>query len=257
MMRFLLMLLSLFFYCSTALAAVNCTLLTSNYDTNDTTQYTTATVSPAGDALILLYAIGVDTTGAYGNQTPNNVLGNGLTWEQVNTAFDNGYPYFSVAVWRSMGASPSSGAINIYYANQHTKAVWQVIQCTGVDTGGTNGSAAVVYSNKNALWEVSPFQLPITLNSFGDPTNNAVVCGFAGYSNPSDFTLEGAYTTLAHGNASNETWVAYGVGWKPGEDTSVVGTANAEAMLMGIALEVKASGGAPPAAISRPRITQQ
>lgn len=193
-----------------AVAASN---LTTNGSSTDATSYNTASVSPAGDALLLLW---VSTIAA---ATPNapTVSGNGLTWVQEETIT---FGSRRITLFRAMGASPSTGALTIDFAGQtQTGAVWSLIQYTGIDTGGTNGSAAVVQSVADAnTGTVSNFT--VTLAAFAS-ANNATAGGFgiplnqAGLPDPgSGFTETGQrnqgspnLATLTEFKSTNDTSV--------------------------------------------------
>lgn len=203
--------------------AVTAANLTASYSNTDATSYATASVAPGSNRLLLLAV--ESNTGDSSTPAAPTVTGNGLTWVQVaSIAYDTGGTRRGrLTLFRAMGASPSSGAITIDFgAATQTVCVWSLDEFAGVDTGGTNGSAAVVQSNTASSAGTS--SLSVTLASFADATNNAAYGAFSKQDNPSSFTAEGGYTTLSD-TASTTPKSRLGVEWKVGEDTTVTATA--------------------------------
>lgn len=98
--------------------------------------FTTASISPSANALVLLTIIG--SSGPLTN--PSAVSGAGLTWVNVQNINDGSARHCSV--WRGMSSSPSSGALTITWTNA-VWALWSVNEFSPVDTSGTNGSGAI------------------------------------------------------------------------------------------------------------------
>jgi hypothetical protein len=150
-----------------ALAASN---LTSGSDTTDATSYATASITPTGNALVLLT---VATRRAAGNPSAPTATGNGLTWVEVGTQLSSGSGNRRITILRAMGASPSTGAITINIAETQTECVWSVDQFTGTDTSGTNGSGAVVQSVETDDGGSTATSGLVTLAAFGSANNMA------------------------------------------------------------------------------------
>jgi hypothetical protein len=124
-------------------AAIVCTALDSGSGTAATSAVTNS-LSPAPNAVI--YAV-FQSSLAANPAAPTTVTGNGLTWAQEETIAWHNDGDRRMTVFRAMGAAPSSGAITASWgAVSQTSFLWSVIQCTGVDAGGTSGSAATVQS---------------------------------------------------------------------------------------------------------------
>lgn len=127
---------------SVAPPGIDCTALTSGVDAVAGTTAVTASVTPGANRLVLA---AFQSALAASPATPTGVAGNGLTWVQVATqnfhATDR-----RVTVFRALGASPSAGAITSTWDASQTSKTWAIVECSGVDTGGTNGSGAVVQS---------------------------------------------------------------------------------------------------------------
>ena len=71
-----------------------------------------------------------------------------------------------------MGASPSSGAITITFGANQSNCGWSLNEFDGIDTGGTNGSGAIVQAVPNTV--ASGTSLTITLSAFGNANNGAM-----------------------------------------------------------------------------------
>lgn len=122
--------------------AIACAALTSGTGTASTTAVT-ASVAPTANAVVY---VAVMSAFASGPAAPT-VSGNGLTYVQVATqAFHTGSAR-RLTVFRALGASPSAGAITADWgATSQTSFIWSVVECTDVNTSGTNGSGATVQS---------------------------------------------------------------------------------------------------------------
>jgi len=121
---------------------ITASALTSSSSTADGTSFATASVSPGANRLILA------AVATAAGSTPNapTASGNGLTWVEVATV---NYVVGNrrLTVFRAMGSSPSAGAVTFSFAGQtQTSAAWIILQLTNTNTGGTNGSGAVVQS---------------------------------------------------------------------------------------------------------------
>jgi hypothetical protein len=148
--------------------AVTATLLTSGSTTSALSDYSTASITPGANKLILAFCT---TTGP--SITAVTATGNGLTWGEVAAA---AIDVRRLTVFRAMGASPSAGVFTFDPDNSATSAHWAIVEFDGVDTSGTNGSGAVVQSKgyTNASGATSA---TITLDS-AVGSGNAVAAGF-------------------------------------------------------------------------------
>lgn len=126
-------------------AAVACTALTSG-TAGTGTSATTASVSPTANAAIY---VAVQTALPAGPAALTSVVGNGITYTQEETVTFHTTNTRRLSVWRGMAASPSAGTIVITPNISQTSFIWSVIECTGVDTSGTNASGATVQSTTN------------------------------------------------------------------------------------------------------------
>lgn len=122
--------------------AIACTRLDSGIAGTGTAAVT-ASVSPAANAAIY---VAYQSALAGGATAPSSVTGNGITYAQEDTIAYAGASTRRVTVFRGMSGAPSAGAITGTWGVSQTSIIWSVIQCTGVDPGGTNASAATLQS---------------------------------------------------------------------------------------------------------------
>lgn len=217
--------------------AISITNLTSGSDSDGNSTATTASISPAADNLILLSI--TLRNGSSIDPSVSSVSGNGLTWVKIDsTVFDNSSTSRrTVELWRSMGASPSTGAITITASENETDINWSVDQSSGVDTSGTNGSGAIAQSAKNQDVTGTATGLVVTLAAFGS-ANNAT---FGVFGTDEVVTLTGGsgFTELAKINGA-ATPVSILTEWKSTNDTTVDATTGSVVFIGGIAIEIKA-----------------
>jgi len=127
--------------CGSSSSGIAASILAQKQDvTSAATSTVTPIFQPSANALILCTI----TVGGVGAPGITSLSGNGLTWVQVNVA-----TLGSSATWvfRAMGAAPTYGALTVNWSGALNGGTCiNVIQFTGVDTSGTNGSGAVVQS---------------------------------------------------------------------------------------------------------------
>src|SRR3990167_11448563 len=140
MRRILLLLLLFLGLQSAAFAALSPTNLTAGGSNTAATSYTTASITPSANALILA---SVESNADPDAPNTPTLTGNGLTWVEVVTRLDG---TARMTLFRAMGSAPSAGAITIDFAGQSQAngSTWIVTEFSGADTSGTNGSAAVI-----------------------------------------------------------------------------------------------------------------
>lgn len=137
---------------SAALAPAYPVLVTSGASTTNGTSVATASVTPDSDKVIFAC---VGASGAV--QSTPTCSGNGLTWVQVSVADADAFR--RLTVFRALGTA-SAGAITFDFGvlSQNSFA-WNVVQFSGADATGTNGSGAVVQA------VVEEDQAPATSNT--------------------------------------------------------------------------------------------
>lgn len=220
------------------LAAVSCSVLTQDTSTTNATSYTTASVSPTSDALILVATMATrNAATACADNDVTSVAGNSLTYVHINRQCFSaaGVPTQTVELWRSLGAAPSTGTIVIGFGgNTQINGSWAVIECTGVDTSGTDGSGAIV---QNAINLTEPgTSLTVTLAAFGDAGNATL--GAFGLATNQAVTPGTGFTELAE--QQNSEGHTLQVQWRNDNDTSVDASwSSVDAG--GVAVEIKAA----------------
>lgn len=233
--------LALVMSAESSLAAVTCSVLTQGSSTTNGDTYNTDSVTPSSNALVLVAS--VQTRNAVTACTDNdvaNVTGNSLTY--VNIArqcfSDAGTPTQTVELWRSMGVSPSTGAVTLVTSGvAQLNMAWAVIECTGADTSGTNGSGAIV---QNAINLTEPgTSLTVTLGAFGSAGNATL--GVFGLADNLAITEGSGFTELAEQQVSDGgTDTTLQAQWRSDNDTSVDASwTSIDAG--GIAIEIKAA----------------
>lgn len=139
--------------------AVAATGLTTSFSDTDATSYNTASITPTGNRLVLAWV-----GNQVGSGTPNipTLSGNGLTWVLVASTVTSLNRF---SLYRAMGSSPSTGAITIDFNSQtQLECLWSVIEYSGVNTSGTNGSGAVA----NKALVANATDPVVTLTPFSD-----------------------------------------------------------------------------------------
>lgn len=150
---------------------------------------TFASWTPQANELVLVFLAERD------ENLSSSIGGNGLTWIQVadvnNTQGQNG-----CTVWRAMGASPTTGSITI--TNTSGFAVAVACRFSGVDTGGTNGSAAVEASATAAGPGTDDDDAQVSVTTV---TDNAWAVGVITHRSAT-FTTPGDQTTVSINNTN-------------------------------------------------------
>jgi hypothetical protein len=156
---------------TTGYCALSQNNLTNGYDEVDATSFTTASVTPSANALLLL-TVSASVTG--GSAAPT-ITGNGLTWVQVvtrQTSYGDSWDSRRITIFRAMGASPTTGTITIDFSGiTQSRCLWSLSEFTGADTSGTDGSGAIVQSGGND--QSGGTSLTVTLSAFSSANNMA------------------------------------------------------------------------------------
>ena len=150
------------------LAAISATSLTSGSATANATSFTTASITPGSNTLVLAFVFGFRTIGS--DSTPT-LSGNGLTWVNIDHR-GLGCSNENMTLFRAMGAAPSAGAVTIDYGvATHDAAAWSIVEFSGVDTSGTDGSGAIVQIASGNAATCSDTSETATLAAFGSADN--------------------------------------------------------------------------------------
>ncbi len=203
--------------------------LTSANEGSAATVFTTASIAPAANQLVLLIVMAQRIGG---DPSIPTVAGNGLTWVQIGTQLIASTNDGRITLFRAMGAAPSSGTVVITYSEEQNNATWIISEFDNVSTTGLNGSGAIV----QAVDEVSSVTTTpsITLAAFENSANAT----FGATSNLS----QGAYTpgTGFAEIADLDSALACQTQWRDDNDTSVTWTGNSLAHGM-IAVEIRSN----------------
>src|SRR3989442_2758141 len=140
---------------SAALAAISATDLTAGGASGNPKSATTASIAPGANQLVLAWVASTATP------TPGvpTLSGNGLTWVIMAGAVGS-----RISLFRAMGASPTAGPVTIDFGSSTQKSIaWSIVEFSGVDTSGTNGSGAIVRTATGYDGAAGPSGLTITL----------------------------------------------------------------------------------------------
>jgi hypothetical protein len=214
--------------------AISATNLTNDSSTVDATSFTTASISPGSNRLILL---ALSYRAASGTPTPT-VTGNGFTWTGIaGGEYGGGGSRRQVRVWRAMGAAPSAGAVTFDFGASTIASInWSIDEFSGVDTTGTEGSGAIVQSG-STLNATSSTSITQTLSAFASTDNAAY--GAVSNGHNATFTVGSGFAALCNRSIGTDNisllteWVV--------NDNTVDASWSAGTALRGIvALEIKA-----------------
>lgn len=215
------------------------TLLQAINSTTNQSTYSTTSISPSADKLILATILSEDSA----EPVINSVSGNGLTWVLVDSSYYvTSGTHKKVSVYRAMGSSPSTGALSVTFSAAQDGCRIVVEEFGDVDTGGTNGSAAVVQSaNFEDASNTSGEGISVTLAAFGAVENGTFFV-----------IADDSLTTLfdpddpqaARKTNGNIDVAAMATFWQPENDTTPSATQDDGTVAAGmIALEIKYSAG--------------
>lgn len=201
----------------------------------------TASVTWAADRLQLLAVAQRMGSSTAPNQP--TATATGLTWTVVlSNLYDNsGTSRYRITLFRAMG-SGATGATTIDYGGQsQVTTAWSWCEFSGVDTGGTHGSGAVVQSAQGGS-DSTGTSLTVTLAAFGSLDNATYGCiGVAtadanivvgtGFTELADLSPGGSHRHQAQYLLGNDTTVDWS--WATSSPNG------------GIAIEIKATVAAP------------
>lgn len=214
-----------------AIAAVN---ITASHSTTDAASYATASVSlTAGRLYILTVGHRRSTTSLAVEPT---VTGASQTWTKVVTQTTTSpNTRRRVTMFRCLPGSGASGVLTIDFAGETQHVChWTLTEFTGMNTGGTNGSGAIVQSAGMTADSIST-GATVTLAAFERAGNAAHgVCN----STLTVPTVEGGYAELSLTSGDTENQSSE---FKASSDTSVSWTwASTDTTVYAVAVELRA-----------------
>lgn len=195
---------------------------------------TTASISPSAGTLVLV-AVGSNKPSTVPNEP--TVSGLSMTWTLIGTVLGNSNQ-LRMTLFRGV-ANGNSGTLTISHGGQNQQNIyWGISQVASADTGGTNGSNAIVQSATGNGNEVTTFL--VTLSSFQKVTNATFG---AVYHNTNQDTSPGSgFTEVGEADGAHQLQSEF----KEANDTSVDWSVAGNAKYVAIAVELKIllSGGA-------------
>ena len=215
--------------------AVAATHLLTESSGTGSTSYTTSSISPTANRLVLV-AVRANNLGSI---TTPTLTGASMTWVEVgHVAFATDQANFTV--FRGLSATPGTGALTIDFGLATIQqAHWSIVEFSGVDLSGTNGSGAVVQFATSFIDGTSNTGITVTLGAFAS-TNNATYGG-VGNSGTANITSGTGFSELAEDNNNSRTIQTQ---WKATNDTSVDWTAASNTDFWGaLAIEIAAAAG--------------
>lgn len=170
--------------------AIAYSLLTQGTVTVGHTSFTTASISPAANALVVAFTVGGRTAGA---ATEAGAVTNGpFSQAMVRIlAQQQGAGNQRIDVHRGLEAAPGSGTIQFSWGGDtYDNAAWVIVQFTGVNPGGLFGASAIAQSK---VGTPSGNNVSLAFNS-GVTTGNATFGGYTGNTQTPVYTAGGTYT---------------------------------------------------------------
>jgi len=226
------------------------TLLASGNNAVNQKVYTTASISPAPNALVTVAVLSHRSSAAI---TPV-LSGGGMTsWGMVASVdFDAiSQPHRRLTIFRAMSPAPGSGPITITFMNSVSNAQWIVSQWSGVETSGVNGSGAIGQTGSNRTDGSNA--LAVSLGAFGGPNN--VAYGIVGVSGSGPAVTPGSGFAEIAEQPSGET-SALEAEWATNDNTIDASWVSLlKGALLSIEIKSAAGGGAPTVSASQSTVS--
>lgn len=177
--------------------AITATHLTTANGGSATTVYTTASIAPTANNLVVVTILGSSgTPGKF-----NTVTGAGMTWTKL---FDK-QAVISTARWinvfYAMSNSPGSGALTLTSSTTQGDAYWSISQFANVDTNGTNGDTAIKQASVN---DDNGTISGLTVNLGNLLNANNIAYGVVFWGGGATITKGASFTQLFEGSISVE-----------------------------------------------------
>lgn len=159
-------------------------------------------------------------------------------WELVaSTAFDGGGA--RISVFRALQSAPGAGPVTISFPAQSLACYWSVDEFAGVDTGGANGSGAIVQAGVLDGGTATAPSLSVALAPFERADN--VAFGATSH-RASEATAPGAGFTELSDNQNSGPSFSMQTEWAPNDPTVDASWASAS-RYGAIAAEIRAQAG--------------
>lgn len=211
--------------------AISPTVLTTGSQAYDgvTTSFTTASISPAANRLLLLC---VSTVVA---NSVSSITGNGLTWDLVD---DISVSASRMVIYRAMGSStPSSGGIT-FTSSSANGYEWAVVSFAGLATGANGANAILQHVTGNG----GSSSVSITLSAFSASANATFLAASHFSGSTVSGTAGSGFTEIVDITANHPSAGVNGHGlyveWQNANDTTADFTSTGF-VWSGIALELR------------------
>jgi hypothetical protein len=215
--------------------AVAAAHLTTAASDADATSYTTASITPVSGRLVLAWVSNEVEAGVPAIPT---LTGNGLNYVQVATVVVG---FTRLSLFRALGLGPVAGTVAVAFGAQtQLGASWSFSSFSGVNLGGTDGSAAVVQSVTNS--GAAGTTLVVTLAAFAD-AGNATAGGFR-HALAENATAGTGFAILGQANGAAPAR-NHATEFRTTTDTTVDATWATGADNLGIAVELSAATTSP------------
>jgi hypothetical protein len=212
--------------------AVTCVGVGTGQSTSSASVATSAAVTPAANRLYLAVVV------SRAASSPNipTVAGCGLTWVQVATRVD-ATNFRRITVFRAMKASGlSSQVVTATISGSQTVALISVLELTGMDITGTDGSGAIVTSAQNGS-TTNAASGSIGMSAWADAANGAAVTAWW-HGNAEVSTPDIGWTEVSDQAGTSSTCLQ--TQFRVGQDTATAVTwAGSATTWGGIAVEIK------------------
>ena len=198
--------------------------------------FSTNSVAFANNKLYLVSVYGV-----FDDLAVSGITGGSLTWVNIagGTTAEVTPTSQGISLWRGLvTAGASTGALSISLTQASSEMYWTIDEFTGIDTGGTNGSAAIVQSTVGFSDGATSFSN--TLSAFASGSNAAY--GYSGHRNGNATTPDtsnGGYTELCDFTDGTFNDARYMSQWNIGSDTSVTSSWSGSVPCISGAVEIK------------------
>jgi hypothetical protein len=186
-----------------------------------------------------LYIVVAGITNAGGTPATMSITGTGQTWTQiinatgVTVASDN----YRIQAFRYAATTNHTNNVVYNYTGTQDGSFAAVLEVTGVDVTGTNGSNAIVQTVSNAADATANPSLTLAAIANG---SNAVIAAFMRNSNPFNGTPESGWTEELDGGYNSPTTGGYILHRLTTTDNTPTVTASS-GNWVGIAMELKSS----------------
>jgi len=216
-------------------APITANLLASATDETDSNSYTTVSVAPAANNLILCCVEAVDFN-LDQSITVDTVTGNGLTWVEV---IEKQFRFIAatrstISVFRALGTAPTAGIITATLSQVAAIGAIIVVEFAGIDDSGVNGVNAIVQSVSNTV--DNDTSLTVTLAAFASALNATFGFFAVNAAAPQPFTPGTGFTELAETSGTSQQVMAE---FRNDNDTTVDATTAGIGAIAAIGIELK------------------